>query len=258
MAVIFYFDGSFYKRGIDDGRLRVALETPEIDAIVYDPEVPGDTDNSIGTEVNMNNDADIFCGLAVGDEIMIGLVPDAVLVRGLWSLTYRGVEGLNGTIDLVKCQDVIDDIDSGGDGSGLAAYIGTLTPALDKNLGHPPCAGEVVGQLPWNSNAGYAGTTVRDPSAFTSVVVDPIFLNLREACYIRLTITAIPDYSSEETACCTECTKVEYPHFSVGVIYDRTCADKLRWLRYCNCANTGLCNDPCDEPYTEQSAPVIP
>lgn len=247
MAAIYLFNGANYKRGIDDGRLRVPLTLPEIDAIVYDPEVPNDTDNSIGTEINLNQYSDILCDLAAGDQIFIGLVPDATLIRGIWSLTFQGVEGFAGDIDLVKCTDVLDDIEADGDGSAAAMYLGTHAIPLDKTLGNPPCGmGVVAAELPWIAgDDGYESTEVRDPEAFAATVIEPTYLLLREACYIRLTVTAIPEEADTDSDCCLSCTEVTYPHFQVGITYDRTCADKLRNRRWCNCGTTGLCNEGC-------------
>lgn len=245
MSAIFLFNGGTYKYNVDDGRLRVPLTLPEIDSVVYDPEHPADTDNSIGTEINLNQYKDILCDLAVGDKIFIGLVPDAVLVRGLWNLTFKGVDGFTGDLSLVMATDVLADIEAGSDGSAAADAITAMSIDFADYIGDAPCDAVTTSNLPWM--ADYDDESIRNPDALTASILEtPVFLKLRQACYIVLTVTALPTTDAADSACCNNCNAVTYPHFQAGVIYDRLCADKLRRKRACNCGDTGLCSEGCD------------
>lgn len=241
----FLFDGGHYKRGVDDERVRVPLIQPELDEVLYDPEVPSDTDNSIGTEINLAEYADILCNLAVGDKIILGLVPDATIVRGMWVLNFKCVNGFTVKFDLVKGADIIADIKAGGDGSAAAAYTPATIPSFDFSncLGDTPCDAVTKMRLPYMSSA-YEDH--RNPLAMDVVATAPTPLKLGEACYMRAEIIALGDFGNNSTApCCDNCAEAKYPSFQLGVVYDRLCADKLRRQRYCNCGNTGLCSEGC-------------
>ena len=103
---IFLFHGGMYKRGVDDERKRVPMAPHEADLLFYDPHVPYDTDNSIRTELDMGRYAELWCHLEVGDEIYVGLLPDAALYRGIWAMAFNAVPGFKVEFDLVRIRDV--------------------------------------------------------------------------------------------------------------------------------------------------------
>lgn len=244
MAAIFLFHGGNYKRGVDDERLRIPLTKPEIDEVFYDPEVPSDTDNSIATELNMNRYADMFCKLAVDDEIFVGLVPDAAVYRGLWLLAFTCAEGFTVDIDLIKCQDVIDAIEAGNDGTGLTP----VNPAplqfdFTNCVGDATCDAVTKAALPYGKDY----EDYRNDEGMKALLFDPMFAKLGGAMYIRLKVTALGDVNADPAQnCCNSCKSPRYPKFQVGAIYDRLCADKQRHQRYCNCGDSGLCSDGCE------------
>ena len=238
---IFLFDGGNYKRGLDDGRVRVPLTPQEAEMVFADPEVPANTDNSIGTELPMQKYAAELCGLAVGDEIFVGLAPDAAFYRGLWMHSYDAVEGFAVDYDLVKVTDVYDAW-LAGDASGVAPYAGTLSYDFANGLGNATKDACQLAAL-W----GGVHTDYRNNDAAVFEPINPgLFAKLSEALYMRLTVTAVGSFGSnaEGGSCCSKCGKDAYPTVQVGALYDQLCIDKQRTQVFCNC-NEILCGEGC-------------
>ena len=242
---IFLFNGGFYKRGIDDERLRVPLTPHEIDSVFYDPHVPRDTDNSIKTELNMARYADLFCDLEAGDEIYVGLVPDAAIYRGLWAMSFNAVAGFKVTFDLVRARDVYNAVVNNQSLKGLPAADGTTDLPYDfaNGLGDASCDAMIKAELPYGGDYD----SYRNNTALAFAPIDPAkFAPLGEAMYIRMTIDEMGELGVDpDDPCCSHCNKPKYPTFEVGALYDRLCADKQRLQKYCNC-DYSLCNEGCD------------
>ncbi len=241
MATFFLFHGGNYKRGLDDGRLRVPLTKPELDMVFYDPEVPNDTDNSIGTEIDLGQYADLLSGLTVGDELFIGLAPNAALYRGLWMMSFDAISGFQVRLDLVNGEDVLVAFNN-GDASGVNP-VNTTPLAYDfsQGLGDATCDALDKQALGWG---GYKEFRNDAALAYQPIAPD-LFAGLGDTMYFRITIVALGNFGSGGgDTCCSDCGKPQYPVFQVGAIYDRFCADKQRVRNFCNCGNLCGCSEP--------------
>ncbi len=243
MTVRYLFDGGYYKRGIDNGRDRVPLTPSEAAMVFYDPEVPGDTDNSIGTEFNMAKWASHLCNLAVGDELLIGLAPDAAWYRGLWMASYDAVPGLEVTLDLVSVNDIYDAWLADGDPSGVTGFYTAASGSIDYDfadgLGQATKDACYLAELHGGTESDYRNEDALVMSPFASTRP----ATLGQSLYFRLTVTAVAGENTE-TGCCSDCGNVNQPTFVVGALYDRTCFDKQRVRKFCNCPSSGC---GCDE-----------
>lgn len=243
---VFLYHGGNYKRHIDNERLRVPLNPVEIDEVFYDPHVPLDTDNSIATELDMSRYADVFCHLEVGDEFYVAIVPDAALYRGLWAMAFNAVKDFRVEFDLVRARDVWNAFVSGRTLAQLGRVGGTSILPYDfsDGLGMNSWNADVQAKLPY-STGNY--DDYRNNAALKFSAIDPgHFAFLGEAMYIRMTIKNIGSFSATDPqGCCNKCHERKFPVFQVGCIYDRVCADKQRWVKYCNC-DFGLCRYGCD------------
>jgi len=249
MRSLFLFNGGMYKRGVDSGRLRVPLTTEEAELVFADPELPGNhLDNTISTELNMKKYASELCNLAVGDELFVGLIPDASVIRGLWMLSFDALPGFTVTADLVSVKDVwaayeANDGDATGVPRAYAAVSGLLSYDFTNGLGHSTKDATALAAL-------YGGvyTDYRNNDALVaSRYVTPQVTLLGESMYIRLIVTATPSEPLSDTGCCSACNEDNVPTFQVGAWYDQLCADKQRVRKYCNCPRA-LCGG-CDTPF---------
>ena len=253
---IFLFDGGNYKRGVDSGRSRVPLTDQEAELIFADPEIPGDTDNSIATELNMKKYASELCQLEVGDELFVGLVPDAAVYRGLWMNSFDALAGLEVDVDLVSVKEVYQQwLDNDGDATGVPNTLNSAPLAYDfaDGLGHSTKDANDLTDL-----YGGSVTDHRNNDALVVSIFDaqtPALLG--ESQYIRLTVTAVPAGSLPESGCCSDCGETAHPTFQVGALYDRLCVDKQRVRNFCNCPET-LCGDGCDEPFVSNEEGPAP
>lgn len=248
---IFLFDGGNYKRGTDDERIRVPLAPHEIDLVFYDPHVPYDTDNSIRTELNMAEYADMFCQLTVGDEIYVGIVPDAALYRGIWAMGFNVVKDFEVEFDLVRMRDVWNAMAAGGNLKGIRPAPMQNGPfklpyTFSDGVGYNTPNAMTMAKLPW-STGSY--DDYRNNDALKFAPIDPsFFAQLGEAMYIRMTVKKMGEFSAvDPDGCCNKCHKKKFPVFQVGCVYDRLCVDKQRWVKYCNC-DFSLCRGGCDCP----------
>jgi len=237
---IFLFDGGEYKRGTDDGRSRVPLTTTEAQMIFYDPELPGDTDNSIGAELNMQKYSSEFCDLAVGDEIFVGVVPDAAVYRGLWMMSFDAIAGLQMDLDLVSVSDVYN-AHLLGDATGVAAWDAAAL-SYDFADGVGQATKDTYQQLELHGGV-YADYRNNDAVVGVNLAAPKIAL-LGEALYLRLTVTE-NDSTVGDSSCCSTCLKDTNPTFQVGAVYDRMCVDKQRVRNFCNCPVEICDDDPC-------------
>lgn len=256
---IFLFDGGNYKRGIDSGRSRVPLTPQEAELIFADPELPGDTDNSIATELNMKKYASELCQLEVGDELFVGLAPDAAVYRGLWMMSFDALPGLEVDVDLVPVKDVYAQwLANNGNATGVTTTLNTApsTLAYDfaNGLGHSTKDANDLANLYGTPVTNHRNNDALAVSAFATQ--RPALLG--ESVYFRLTITAVPAGNLPEAGCCSNCGEDAYPTFQVGAWYDRLCVDKQRVRKFCNCPES-LCGEGCDEPYVseEGTAPEV-
>lgn len=238
MADIFLFDGSWYKRGKDDGRLRVPLAPGlESQTIMYDPELQADAQASLGGRIHMNKYAEIFDGLAVGDAVYIHLVPDAMGVRGYWMSVQDPLPGFGFDMDIVSVQDVYAAIEAGNLGTTVAGYTPAVPYTFDVGLGDSSIDAKIQAHM----NDGVF-TDYRHPEAHIGgYYADPVFLRVGMAAYIRLTVTSLPT-EVEADGCETTCNScgggLGWPELQYGLIVDRTCFSKNEARTYCSC------NDP--------------
>lgn len=244
--VIFLYHGGNYKKNIDDGRLRMMpLRPGELDEVFYDPHVPYHGDNSIATELDMGEYADILCDLQPGDEVYVGILPDAALYWGMWAMSFNAVKGFKADFDLVRGRDVWNAWVNNQELTGLPRVPGTQVLPYDftDGLGHNSWNAVTISKLPWESG-NY--DDYRNNAALEWVPYNPaLFAFLGEAMYIRMTIRELGEYNvAMEDQCCNYCLKRKFPTFQVGMVYAHICADKQRWQKYCNC-QTGLCNEGC-------------
>lgn len=254
---IFLFDGGNYKRGVDSGRLRTPLTPQEAEMVFYDPELPGDSDNTIGTELNMVKYASDLCELAVGDEIFVGVVPDAAWYRGLWMMSFDSLPGFEVNLDLVSVADVYQAwLDNDGDATGVAAFntpAGQLQYDFANGLGDATKDACDQVALYGGQESDYRNNAALVSSPFASTLA----AGLGQALYFRLTITAVPGEFEPGADCCNTCGDGDrLPTFQVGAVYDRLCADKQRTRVYCNCPDQ-LCGG-CDQPFVLSDDPGTP
>lgn len=254
---IFLYDGGMYKRGVDSGRSRVPLTPEEAQLVFYDPEVPADTDNSIGTELNMQKYASELCNLEVGDELFIGVVPDAALYRGVWMMSFDAVPGLTADYDLVSVADVFAQwAGNNGDATGVPGFYadasGTINYDFADGLGNSTKDAQDLAALYQDSPSVYRNEAALQISPY--VAPQPALLG--QALYMRLTITAVPA-DQTETGCCSSCDQPNSPTLQVGAIYDRLCVDKQRVRKFCNCPER-LCDEGCSQSASTPPAPTAP
>jgi len=242
---LFLFDGGNYKRRIDSGRVRVPLTPQEAEIVFYDPEIPADSDNSIGTELNMVKYASQFCNLEVGDELFIGLVPDAVLLRGIWMMSFDSLVGFQADYDLVSVVDVYNQwLANNGDATGVPGFYldasGTISYDFAEGLGQSTKDANDIVEL----YGGVPGDYRNNSALVISPYTDPVPLLLSQSLYMRLTVTGLPADGINEEGCCNSCDNPQLPTFQLGAIYDRLCVDKQRVRKYCNCPQR-LCDEEC-------------
>lgn len=267
------FNGGMYKRGQESGRNRTVLSALEAELIFHDPEVPGMVaPTSIGTELNMAKYFDTFCDIEVGDQILVGLIPDASLVRTLWMMSHHKVDGFTGTYDLVSVPAIAAAVDAAG---GNLADPSVLAVSR---------TGTATNQVAYDSTNGLIGSTkdaVQQQELYGGPITDyrnndalaitnfptPIPLPLGEPVYMRFTVTAIGSFGTAENgSCCSTCSGNLYPTIQFGAVFDVLCADKQRVQDYCNCPeNLNLqrgCSTVADTtppvvgPYTNQAGTV--
>lgn len=240
------FHGGNYKRGIDDWRLRVPLTPKEIDETFYDPDVPNDTDNSIGSELNMADFEELFCSLEENDEIYVALMPDACIYRGIWAMAFNPVKDFKVKFDLVRARDLYNAWVAGGSMKGLPAVAGTAALDYDfsDGLGYDSWTAETNAKMPWAAGDYnyYRNNAALKWAGFDS----PHFAALGEAMYIRMTVTQVGEAGTSDPGVCCTCGKPKFPVFQIGCIYDRMCADKQRHVKYCNC-DGGPCRGGCEK-----------
>ena len=243
--VIYLFHGGNYKKNIDDGRLRIPLRPGELDEVFYDPHVPYHGDNSIATELDMGEYADVLCDLQPGDEVYLAVLPDAALYWGMWAMSFTPIKGFKVEFDVVRGRDVYNAWVNEQELSGLPRVPGTVALPYDftDGLGHNSWNAITISKLPWNSG-NY--DDYRNNAALEWVPYNPsLFAFLGEAMYIRMTVKELGEFNlAMEEQCCNYCLKRKFPTFQVGMVYAHICADKQRWQKYCNC-QTGLCNEGC-------------
>ena len=252
MATYFLFDGGNYKRGIDDGRVRVPLTPEEASMVFHDPEVPGiHAPTSIGTVFNMNSYASDLCNLAVGDEIMVGLVPDAAVYRYMWASFNEKFPGLEFTVDLVSVLDVWDEYVT-PTGNPVPGAGGSLS--LDGNanyIGQATYDAVQLAKLYGDTWGDYRNTT-GNGTVVGPVEANPgdgqVIANLGEAYYMRLTVTAVPANYTASDGCCSTCGSDALPTLQVGAIFDSLCVNKQIVKRTCNCSQK-LCDEGCENQF---------
>lgn len=245
------FYGGNYKRGIDDWRIRVPLNEKEIDEVFYDPDVPNDTDNSIGSEFNMAEFEELFCNLEVGDELYLVLLPDACIYRGLWAMAFNPVKGFTARFDCVRARDLYNAWVGGQPMKGLPAVAGTASLDYDfsDGLGFDSWTAETNAKTPW---AAGDYNYYRNNAALKWAGFDTqFFAALGEAMYIRMTITAVGEAGTSDPGVCCTCGKPKFPVFQIGAIYDRMCADKQRHVKYCNCHEIP-CRNGCNQAQSQE------
>lgn len=244
MKTYFLFDGGNYKLVEDNGRERSPLTDVESQMIVIDPELPGDTDNSIGSELVMSKYADLFCDLEVGDEIMVGLVPDVTLIRGLWLGNYDAVDGFQVTADLVSVRDVYK-AHADGSTDSVPPFEGVSLLNFDFSNGLGDATKDAVYKA---SMTGKKVSDYRNEDALKlEVFPAPVFAGLGQSTYLRIKVNSLGSLGSNSTdGCCNSCGDVTYPRFKVGVVYDNICFDKQRVRDFCNCEKT-VCSSGCDD-----------
>lgn len=248
---IFLFHGGMYKRGVDDERKRVPMAPHEADLLFYDPHVPYDTDNSIRTELDMGRYAELWCHLEVGDEIYVGLLPDAALYRGIWAMAFNAVPGFKVEFDLVRIRDVWNALVNNRDLKGIRAMPmpggrAFLPYDFTDGVGMSPYQAMTLAKLPYGKGSYDA---YRNNAALKYAPIDPdFFAQLGESMYIRMTVKELGEFGNiQPDGCCSNCHESKYPKFQVGVVYDRLCVDKARWTKYCNC-DQSFCAEGCDTP----------
>lgn len=248
---IFLFWGGMYKRTIDDGRDRVPLAPHEADLVFYDPHVPYDTDNSVRTELDMAEFAHKFCHLEVDDEIYVGLLPDAMLYRGIWAMAFNAVPGFKVEFDLVRIRDVWNAMVNEQNLKGIRAMPmpggrAYLPYDFTDGVGMSPKEAMTEMSLPYRDK-NY--DVYRNNAALKFAPIDPVFFaQLGESMYIRMTIKEMGELGNNPPdGCCSYCRQSKWPKFQVGVVADRLCVDKARWSKYCNC-DQGFCAQGCDTP----------
>lgn len=242
MAIKFLFDGGAYKSNTDDGRIREPLTDIESQLVMVDPELPGDTDNSVGTTLNMSRYAKYLSDLAVGDELIVGLVPDATLLRGLWFGSFDAVDGFTVTADLVSVRDIYTAVEAQGTDvpSGVVSLPGTAALDYDftDGLGHATQDAYDLAKIYGGTLSDYRNEAALRYANFP----DPVFAGLGVSTYLRLTVTALGEFGNNtDGGCCSTCGDLAFPTFQVGAIYDVLCFDKQRVRNFCNCGGS-----PCE------------
>lgn len=246
MATYFLFHGGEYKRQIDDGRIRVPLTPTESESIFFDPALAGQVDgNSHRTEVHMGAYAEQLSGLAVGDELFIGIFPDAAVYRGLWVGSYSALAGMTADFDLVSIADVCDAyVANNGDASGVAGVTGVTPISYDFADGMRNASKDAV-QLACLHGNDPSDHRNNDALVYENIV-PPVPALLGGALYLRMTITAVPA-TLGEGGCCGSCGEGQLPYLAAGVIADEICFDKQKITNTCNCPETlgkcGGCED---------------
>lgn len=239
MADIFLFNGGHYKRGTDDGRVRVPLKSGfESQSLLYDPELQADAQSAQGGMLHMQKYAALFDAAAVDDAFYIHLVPDAMGVRGFWAAASDPMPGFKVEYDIVDIQKVYAAIQAGNLGSTVAGEFPAI--AVDHSVGLGDAAYDA--HLRSQQYAGTKFTEYRHPEAMTfQYLTTPVALSIGQACYIRMTIKELPtavvaDGCSESCSTCGG--EAGWPRLQYGLVVDRTCFIKNEMRAYCRC------NDP--------------
>lgn len=241
---LFLFNGGNYKIDQDDGRERIPLNPMEAELIFLDPELLSETGTSHGAELNMHEYANLFCDLAVGDEIFMGILPDAAFYRGIWMHMYNKVEGFTVDVDLVPIKDVWDAYEA-GDACGVAPLAGAETQAADFTDGVCQATKDacMLANLWEKDETQYENYRNNDGQVATPF--DAVYAGLGQSLYIRLTVTALGALGSSDTPVCTKCRGDTYPSFKAGAVFDTLCGDKQRVVNQC-CKVDTACSKGCD------------
>ena len=240
---IFLFNGGNYKAEIDNGRDRVPLTPVEADCVFFDTQLNNrnETATSSGAELNMSQYAKEFSDLEVGDEIFMGLLPDASFYRGIWFHAYNAVKGFEVDVDLVPVKDVYDAYVAGaGDATGVDPLAGaeTLSFAFADGVCNSSC--DAVQLAQGDPKKDY--DDFRNNSGQAGLPFDPVYVGLGVSLYIRVTVTALGQLGTDEGACCGKCKKDSYPTYKAGAILDTTCASKQRNYQAC-CGVAAACGE---------------
>lgn len=240
MADIFLFDGGMYKRGEDDGRIRVPLTAGlESQSIMYDPELQADAQAGLGGVLHMNKYSQLMDGLAVGDQVYIHIVPDAMGVRGYWFAPQDPLAGFTADFDVVSIQDIDAAIKAGNLGNTVAGYTPAISVDFTNGLGDAAYDAHLQAEMHSSTF-----TSFRNPAAHVSdYYAAPVMLRVGMASYIRMTVTALPDPIVEDgcESSCSSCGGgLGWPMLHYGLVVDRTCFSKNEARTYCSC-NEPIC-----------------
>ena len=237
---IFLFNGGNYKIDQDDGRERIPLNPAEAEMVFLDPELLGETGTSHGAELNMSEYAHLFCDLAVGDEIFMGLLPDAAFYRGTWLHMYNKVPGFEVCIDLVPVVDVWDAHEA-GNACGVAPLAGTVPQVGDFTDGVCQATKDACSKAElW----GTEHTDYRNNDGQVATPYPAVHAGLGKSLYIRLTVKALGDLGTSGDKKCSKCKGDSYPSFKAGAILDTVCGDKQRVTAPC-CGVAAPCKAKC-------------
>lgn len=242
----FLFNGGNYKIDQDDGRERLPLNPMEAELLFLDPELLSETGTSHGAELDMSEYASRFCDLAVGDEIFMGVLPDAAFYRGIWMHMYNKVDGFTVDVDLVPVKDVWDAYQA-GDACGVDPLAGAETQAADFTDGvcqatKDACDLATLWQKDQTQYENY-----RNNDGQVATPFDPVYAGLGQSLYIRVTVTALGSLGTADTKKCGTCKGNSYPSFKAGAVLDTLCGDKQRVVAPC-CGVKAPCQESCGEP----------
>ena len=234
---LFLFDGGEYKRGEDDGRVRVPLDCIEAQKVHLDPEL-GTTNANVGT-LMMSKYPELD-NLSAGDRVYIQVLPDAMLYKGIWVMPGDAYQGMKFALDLVDVCEVSLAYEAGDDLGSVPTYLGeALIADADVGLGDATDDACTKPQI-------YGGTFTdyRDVSAFQSLLFKaPNIAPVGHALYLRMTILEMPEEQPETD--CSHCgSDYGLPEIQHGVIFDNLGVDPHRIGLFCRCRER-ICAGDC-------------
>lgn len=243
----FLFNGGPYKHNVDDGQIRKPLNCAEVQLLEHDPEVPGDTDNSVGGTFDLAKFPDVASKLKVDDALYVQIIPDATIIRGLWAMAGSAYNGFKFELELVDACKVYEAIKAGNLGTTVGAVASPLVYDAADGLGCSIIDAVSHAAVEDRENCdGWKDHRNTDALQFNVFPMTSwVKAGIGQAFYIRMIIKELPDPLPDNQ--CKECGLDTWPEIQLGAFTDKVCVEKNRIKRACVCTGIQLpdMTDPC-------------